>query len=65
MKYIVTVPYFASTTVVVEADSKKEALDKATRDVHVSVCAQCSKDLDLGDPDINSMIEDDVEEYDD
>ena len=46
MKYLVSVPVFASVNVEVEASSKEEAIEKAAEQAHV--CHQCARDVELG-----------------
>jgi hypothetical protein len=50
MKWAVSVRYDASTTIVVEASSAEDAKEKAMQSAYVSLCHQCAKELDLGDP---------------
>ena len=49
--YQVTIVHDACTTHEIEADSPKEAADKAMGEVsNVSLCHQCSHEIDLADP---------------
>lgn len=49
MKYHVIFEVYASTTVTVEADSEEQARELASQEVHVSLCHQCSHDLNVDD----------------
>ena len=51
-KYYVTIAYSASKSVEVEANSPQEAANKAyeSEDAYVSLCHQCSREIDIGDP---------------
>ena len=51
MRYGVTLVVAASIYIEVEADSKEEAMDKASEhdDCYVSLCYQCSQGLEVGD----------------
>ena len=51
-KYYVTVIYSASKSVEVEAESPQEAANKAYESdkAYVSLCHQCSHNIDVGDP---------------
>lgn len=49
MKYLVIFEVFASTSVEVEATSREEAEQKASRCAHASVCCQCSRHVQIDD----------------
>ena len=51
-KYYVTIIYSASKSVEVEAESPQEAANKAyeSEGAYVSLCYQCSRKIDIGDP---------------
>lgn len=49
-KYSVTIPIYSFMTVEVEADNKKEAINKALDDaMPPCLCHQCSDDLEVGE----------------
>lgn len=61
--YGVIVPWFASVYVEVQAKNKKEAMEKALKDAHASLCHQCSGDINMdGGPDEKNLDEDCVDE---
>lgn len=71
-KYRVHFMTAASTSVEVEADSREEAVDVAFNEVHVSLCHQCAREVDLGEFELPSALfpginnaEDDVQEIED
>lgn len=49
MKYTVVAVLDASSVVNVEADSPAAALEEAQKRVCTTICAQCSRDVQLGD----------------
>ena len=50
MKYEVAVPFDACRYVIVEADSPEEAAEKAENEAgHVSICHQCTDEIEIGD----------------
>jgi hypothetical protein len=49
-KYRVTILHDACTSHEVTADSETSAVDLALDDAHVTLCHQCSNEMDLGDP---------------
>lgn len=48
-KWAVMIEVYASTLVVVEAETEEAARDAAYETAHVSVCHQCSDHLEVGD----------------
>ncbi len=62
-KYYVNIPWFASLHVTVEANSVKEAMEKALEEAYPSLCHQCSGGINLdGGPDDDHFTEDCVDE---
>lgn len=49
MKYYVTFDVYGSATVEVCAGSEDEAKEKASKRIHVSLCHQCSRELNVDD----------------
>jgi len=49
MKYWVTFEVYASQTVEVEASSEEQARERAYRKAGVSLCHECSRDIDIAD----------------
>lgn len=58
MKFSVDVPYTASVTVVVEAESVEEAKDKAATEAFATLCHHCSRKVTMGDPDLDHFTDD-------
>jgi len=56
MEYYVSIGYYASFNVKVEADSKEEALDKAYDESPPSLCHHCSTNLEVGEVIENSEL---------
>lgn len=48
-KWFVVFNVYASTSMQVEADTEEEARELAEQNVHVSLCHQCSREVDIGD----------------
>ena len=48
-KYSVSIPWFCSVIVQVEAAHKEEAEEKALREAGPSLCHQCSDNIDMGE----------------
>lgn len=62
-KYHVSIPWFASVTVTVEAQSVEEAIDKAIDEADASLCHSCSNNINVdGGPDYDHLNGDCVDE---
>lgn len=49
-EYTVIIRYDASQATDVEADTAEEAANKVAQECGVSICHQCSRELEVGDP---------------
>lgn len=48
-KYRVVLSTNVTTTVVVEADSPEEAVEKAEEETDITLCHQCNREVEIGD----------------
>ena len=58
MKFQVAILWDATTLHDVEASDEAQAIEKAMDDAHVSLCYQCSDELEVGDPIRAAWVED-------
>lgn len=65
-KYEVTLLVSGTTSITVEAESEEEARDLAYREAYVSLCHQCSEELEVSDDyEVTDcrLLDDDEDEY--
>ena len=60
-KFRVSIPFFCSYFVTVEAEDEKKAVAKAVENAHPSICYHCSNQIEIGEMDDSCEITSEIE----